>query len=108
MVESSGRSILGRHQFCFEQRIEILPHSIERYHSLQYTPRSFYSEGHRDENWKITYENVYASPRLPAKISFEDIWTKELGSEVAGHLEISQQTQPNIKNSCKHGETCDE
>ena len=32
---------------------------------------------------EIIYEKVYASPRLPPKISFEDNWMKELGSEVA-------------------------
>ena len=47
---------------------------------------------------EITYERVYASPRLPPKISFEDNWRKELGSEVAGGSEDSQQTQPRTKN----------
>ena len=46
------------------------------------------------ETGEITYEKVFASPPPPPKISFEDKWMKELGSEVAGHDETSQQTQP--------------
>ena len=49
------------------------------------------------ETREIIYEKVYASPRLPPKISFKDNWRKELGSEVAGGSEDSQQTQPKSK-----------
>ena len=42
-------------------------------------------------------------------MSFTDNWMKELGSEVIGGGEDSQQTQPkNQKPNCKHGETCEE
>ena len=58
---------------------------------------------------EIIFEKVYASPRPPPKISLKDNWTKELGSEVAGGSEDSQQTQLKIKNPIvKHGETCEE
>ena len=40
---------------------------------------------------EIIYEKVYASPQPPPKISFKDNWMKELGSEVAGDGEDSQQ-----------------
>ena len=61
------------------------------------------------ETGEIIYEKVYASPRPPPKISFKDNWMKELGSEVAGGSEDSQQTQPkNQKPNCKHDETCEE
>ena len=43
----------------------------------------------------IMMESVYASPRPPPKISFKNNWMKELGSEIAGGSEDSQQTQPN-------------
>ena len=36
------------------------------------------------ETGEFIYEKVYASLRLPPKISFKDKWMKELGSEVAG------------------------
>ena len=45
---------------------------------------------------EIIYEKVYASPRHP-KISFKDSWMKELGSEVAGGNEDSQQTNQKPK-----------
>ena len=44
---------------------------------------------------EVLYDKVYASPRPPPKISFKDIWMKELGSEVARQPEGSQPTQPN-------------
>ena len=50
------------------------------------------------ETGEIIYEKVYASPRPPPKISFKENWMKELGSEVAGHGESSQPTQPKTTN----------
>ena len=50
------------------------------------------------ESGEIKNEKVFASPRPPPKISFEDNWMKELGSDVAGGSEDSQQTQPKTKN----------
>ena len=50
------------------------------------------------ETGEIIYEKVYASPRPPPKISFEDNGMKEFGSEVAGGGEDSQQTQPIAQN----------
>ena len=46
------------------------------------------------ETGEIIYEKVYASPRLPPKISFKDFWMKGLDSEVAGGSGDSQQIQP--------------
>ena len=50
------------------------------------------------ETGEIIYEKVYASPRPPPQISFEDNWMKELDSEVAGGSEDSQPTQPKTPN----------
>ena len=50
------------------------------------------------ETGEIIYEQVYASPRPPPKISLRDNWMKELGSEVAGHGESSQPTQRKTTN----------
>ena len=50
------------------------------------------------ETGEIIYEKLYASPRLPPKISFKDNWMKELGSEVAGGGEHCQQTPAKIRN----------
>ena len=49
------------------------------------------------ETGEIIFEKVYASPRLPPKISFKDNWMKELDSEVAGSSGDSQQIQPRSK-----------
>ena len=51
------------------------------------------------ESGEIIYEKVCASPRPPPKISFKDNWMKELGSEVAGGSEDSQQIQPKSKKN---------
>ena len=51
----------------------------------------------RMESGEVIYEKVYASPRLPPKISFKVNWMKELDSEVAGGSEDSQQIQPKSK-----------
>ena len=40
---------------------------------------------------EVIYEKVYASPRLPPKISSKDNWMKESGLEVAGDGEKSRQ-----------------
>ena len=50
------------------------------------------------ESGEIIYEKVHASPRPSPKISFEDNWMKDLGSEVAGGSDDSQQTQRKTKN----------
>ena len=55
------------------------------------------------ETGEVINEKVYASPRLPPKISLKHDWMKELGSEVARQperevarqAEGSQPTQPN-------------
>ena len=46
---------------------------------------------------EVIYEEVFASPLPPPKISFRDNWMKELGSKIAGGSEDSQQTQPKTK-----------
>ena len=46
---------------------------------------------------KIEYEKVYASPRPPPKISFQDNWMKELDSEVAGSCKDTQRIQAKPK-----------
>ena len=57
----------------------------------------------RMETGGVIYEKVYASPRLPPKISLERDWMKELGSEVAQRPEgevarQSKNSQPSQAN----------
>ena len=49
------------------------------------------------ETGEIIYEKVYASLRLPPKVSFKDNRMKELDSEVAGSSTDSQRIQPKSK-----------
>ena len=51
------------------------------------------------ETGEIIFEKVYASPRPPPKISFQENWMQELGSEVAGLGENFQQTQTQPKTT---------
>ena len=56
---------------------------------------------------EVKNEKEYASPLLPPKIPFEDNWTNELGSEVAGHDERSQTNPTKDQTSnCQNRETC--
>ena len=50
------------------------------------------------ETGEIIHEKVYASPRSPPKISFQDNWMKEFGSDVTGGSEDSQQTPTKNQN----------
>ena len=51
------------------------------------------------ETGEIKNEKVYASPRPPPKISFEDNYLEEIiWFRIAGGSEDSQQTQPKTKN----------
>ena len=57
-------------------------------------------------NGEIRCGKVYASTRLPPKISFKDTWMKELDSEVAGSSKDTQRIQPKSKNPViTNGET---
>ena len=64
MEETSKHGVLGRHQPCSQERIEVLSDTIERHHSSRNTPSLLYPESCSDGNLKHD-------------------WMKELGSEVA-------------------------
>ena len=56
---------------------------------------------------EIIYEEVFASPRPPPKISFTDNWMKELGSEVAGGGKDSPKNPTkDQKSNRQNRETC--
>ena len=52
LEETSEYGVLGRHQQCSEERIEVLSNTIERYHSSRNTPSLLYSESCSDGNWR--------------------------------------------------------
>ena len=49
--ETSKHGVLGRHQTCPKERIQVPSNTIERNHSLQYTPSLSYPESCSDGNW---------------------------------------------------------
>ena len=83
MEETSEHSVLGRHQSCSEERIEVLSDSIERDHSSPNTSAYYTPKVVRMGTREVIYEKVYASPCPPPKISLKHDWKRELGSEDA-------------------------
>ena len=93
MEETSEHGILGRNQYCSEERIEVLSNTIERYHSSRNTPSLLYSESCSDGNWRSFIRKVYMSPRRLPKISLKHDWMNELGPEVAQRPQAGQVVQ---------------
>ena len=94
MEETSRRGLLGRHQSCDSERIDILSNSIECIILQEILPAYCIPKVVRLKTGEMLYERRYLSPRPPPKISLKHDWKRELGSEVAGGSEDSQQTQP--------------
>ena len=90
MEETSKHGVLGRHQSCSKERIEVLSDAIER----NTLPAYCIPKVVRMETEEIIFEKVYETPRLPPKISLRHDWMKELGPEVARQAEVNQHTQP--------------
>ena len=99
MEETSKHGVLGRYQTCSKERSKVLSDAIERHDPLQHSPSLLYPEGYQDGNWRNHMRESICVTRPPPKISFTDNWMQELGSEVAGHGENSQQTQTQPKTT---------
>ena len=85
---------MDRHQSCYEERIEVLSDSIERYITLQETlPADCIPKVVWMETGEVIFEKVYMSPRPPPKISLRHDWKRELGSEHAQRTEFVQQSR---------------
>ena len=95
MEETSKHGVLGRHQSCSKEKIEVLSDTIERYILHETLPAYCIPKVFRMETGQVIYEKVFASPRPPPRISLKHDWMKELGSEVVRQAEGSQPTQPN-------------
>ena len=80
---TSRRIVLGRHQSCYKERINILSNSIECYHLSRNTSSLLYPKVVRMKTGKVIYEKVHMSPQLLPKISLRHEWKRELGSEHA-------------------------
>ena len=79
--ETSRRNILGRHQSCSEERIQVLSHTIERNHSLRYTPSLLFSEVFRKllvGNWRSHLrEGIHVT-----SASFKDLCEKRMEKRI--------------------------
>ena len=85
--ETSKHGVLGRHQICSKERIQVLSDAIERHHPVQYTPSLLYPEGY------YTHEKVHESPRRPPKISLRNNWMRNWYQKL-----LDKQKAPNQPN----------
>ena len=96
--ETSRHCVLGWYSSIKQDRTQS---SFTTHSQLIVSRKLLWWNLEKSQNGKL---NV--SPRPPPKISFKDNWMEELGSEVAGGGEDSEQTQPKTPNPIiKNGET---
>ena len=89
MEKTSRRSILGRHQSCYEERIKIPSDSIECNHHHETLPAYCIPEVVRMEIGEFILEKVLMSPRLLPKIWVQNM----LNDQKSGsYLEVSNRT----------------
>ena len=63
MEETSEYGVLGRHQPCSEEGIEVLSNTLERYHSSRNTPSLLYSESYQVGIWSYHIrESICVTP----------------------------------------------
>ena len=101
--ETSKYCVLGRHQPCSEERIEVLSTRSNAIILDETLPASCIPKAVGMGTGEIIYTKVYESPRPPPKISLRNDRMKEVGSEVARQPEgevarqvkSSQSSQPN-------------
>ena len=103
MEETSEYGILGRHQPCSEDKIEVLSNTIERYHSSRDTCSPLYSESCSDGNRRSHIRESICVTSSSSKDPLKHDWMKELGSEVvqrpdAPVVQQSQSSQSNQSN----------
>ena len=102
MEETSERSILGRHQSCYEEGLKFCQTRSNAIIFQETLPAYCIPKVGRLKTGEVLYEKVYMSPLPPPKISLKHEWTREFGSkvarqpegEVARQAKIFQPTQP--------------
>ena len=75
--------MLGRHQSCSEERIEVLSDSIERYHASCNISSLLYSESCQDGNWrshlrKSIHVNSSSAKDLPYVTTGKENWVQKV------------------------------
>ena len=102
MEETSRRGMLGRHQSCNSEGIDILSDSMECNYLSRNTSSLLYSKVVRLKIGEVLYEKAYMSPRPPPKISLRHDWTKELGSQVDRQPEeVDRQPEGEVARQAK-------
>ena len=91
MEETSKHGVVGRHQICSKEWVEVLSDAIER----NTLPAYCIPKVVRMETEEIIFERVFETPRLPPKISLRHHWMKDFGPEVAS----TSRSQPTHQNS---------
>ena len=76
MEETSKYGVLGRHQPCSEERIEILSDTIERNHLSRHAPILLYPESCSDGNWINHVREGKCVTSSPSK-DFLETWLDE-------------------------------
>ena len=103
MEETSKHGVLGRHQPCSQERIEVLSDSIECNHSPRNTSSLLYPESCSVGNWRSHIREFLRHLGSLQRSPLKHDWMKELGSEVAQRpdgqdvqqFKSSQLNQPN-------------
>ena len=90
MEETSRRSILGRHQSCYWERIDILSDSIECNHSSGNTSSLLYSESCSDGNWRNHVPKSICVTSTTTEDFSKDNWMCDLDSDIAGSSKDTQ------------------
>ena len=93
--------VLGRHQLCSEERIEVLSNTIERYPSSRNSPSLLFSESCSDGNWR----NHLRESVCVTLTSSEDFLSRQLDEKkkknwVQKLLEVVK--TPNTPNKTKY------
>ena len=102
MEETSEHGILGRHHLALRKGLKFYQTRSNAIILHETLPAYCIPKVVQMKAGEVIYENVYASPRLPPKISLKHDWKRGLGSEdaqrpegqVVQQFKSSQSNQP--------------
>ena len=90
MEKTSRRSVLGRHQSCYGERIKFYQTRSNAIILHETLPAYCIPKVVRMETGEVIYENVYMSPRPPPKIYYVTTGKENWASEHAQRPEVGQ------------------
>ena len=105
--ETSKHGVLGRHQTCSKERIEVLSDAIERSHPLRHAPSLLYPESYYDGNWRNHIRESICVNSTSSEDFLYRQWNDRIGSIL---FECSGNRQTCLtwlrKHQCENMETC--